>query len=263
MINNFVPAMALLTSRVNANPDVCDLSVTGEIFYDYELRQKGQIIELIEAQVANPAKKMKLGTGAPPAPKVLKSVTVDDLRTYAKFLDKTGYGDYSDVKTDTVWKAIYDVKSRSLPHKNGKVTSTKAIESSPCLRCGFIFPVDNITVDHQRPQSGGGFAAMLKVFRAMDLTMDGASGLKGQTIFDAVINKSVVAKSKRTDQAHVSATGFRGRRYELSYEGMLVYSVMRAITSKSILLQACMHNACNLAPLCAVCNSSKNNTWHY
>lgn len=256
MIYNFTNGMATAKSTVSGGITTVDLSTAGEVYLEWSIEAEGSNFKLIETATKVGSKKRLKDT-------VLFSLTKADLQVYATFLDKTGFANYKDVKTDTSWQQIYDVASRALPHKEGKVIGTKYTDSVPCVNCGFIFPLENITVDHQRPQSGGACSAALKVFRAMGLTVDAARGFKGLHIFDVVSKGHVLNKSKKIVINNPSGTGLRGQRYELSDEGVLVYSIMRAITSKSILMQACMNNACNLSPLCGICNSSKNNKWLY
>jgi len=90
---------------------------------------------------------------------------------------------YDGVKTNNVWRQLYQVKLRQLACVEGPNEKLGLPEdSAPCHMCGLVLPLSSIDIDHQRPQAGGESEAVAKVFRAFGLTMQGAVGSKGLAI---------------------------------------------------------------------------------
>jgi hypothetical protein len=164
---------------------------------------------------------------------------------------------YRQVIDNPDFRTIYSVKRRSFEHmhSNGRIFP-HMLESAPCRTCGILLPIDNLQVDHQRPQSGGTTEAIAKVFRACGLTAEGPQGPKGQQFLANAGAARVFTK--------VNSTPYEGEstedRYSLNSVGAFIYSFwIKAYQNTDVLAEKCLHNMLNLRLLCSACNTSRGN----
>lgn len=181
-----------------------------------------------------------------------RSIAIDihDLRRTARFIDRFSFAPsaYGRVKESDAFQAIYGAAVRELPSMQGP----KSLLSIACRECELYFPVRNITVDHQRSQAGGHNAAIVKVFRACGLTVEGPKGEKGQWLYNQMMQDLPVKKKE-------SFIPSAKNRYTLNGMGMTMYSLALHSGQADGLGQICMHNMLNLKPLCGYCNSVRGN----
>jgi hypothetical protein len=166
---------------------------------------------------------------------------------------------YRGVADEPMFRDLYDVSQRALPYVEGGVLVHKTVESAPCMMCGVVLPLRNLTIDHQRPQAGGELEAVLKTFRAFGLTQEGPKGPKGQAILTHL--RGGVPLGKVMPQLGRPAMGGTSlnKRYSLTDEGTMLYSFVAAAGELDSLKSQCMHGLLNLRPVCQACNSSRGN----
>lgn len=163
---------------------------------------------------------------------------------------------YASAKQNTTWQALYQVQKRPLFYLvNGAQAHGVSEDSAPCIYCGLLLPLRLITVDHQRPQTGGETEAVAKVFRTMGWTAGGPSGTKGQSFQSGILTPV----EPRASRGVRTTTSTLSQRYTLNALGSLWYSLAVAVGARAELEATCMHSLVNLAPLCQSCNSSKSN----
>lgn len=169
---------------------------------------------------------------------------------------KTQYGNVVD---DPMFHKLYDVQDRFLSYIEDGATITRSTPSAPCMICGFILPLRNLTVDHQRPQTGGVNEAVLKTFRAFGLTTEGPQGPKGRAIL-AHITQGIQVGAVATQPARAVLGGTSlADRYTLSDIGTVLYSFVASAGETALLESQCMHGLLNLKPACGACNSARGN----
>lgn len=169
---------------------------------------------------------------------------------------KTQYGKVAD---SYLFKLLYDVKDRHLNYIENGVPSLKCVLSAPCMVCGLVLPLKNLTIDHQRPQSGGELEAVLKTFRALGLTEEGPQGPKGQAILQLIRNNIPLQAVPTLPGRGVLGGNSRENRYTLNRDGLILYSFMVAAQKKDELKSQSMHSLFNLKPACQRCNSARGN----
>lgn len=138
------------------------------------------------------------------------------------------------------WQRCFQPKTVDFSFRN-QVSATPKLAIS-CKKCGIYLPPEQMSVDHQAPQTRGENLAILRVFRHFGYTFDGPKGNKA--------NPRLKDTSGTTD-----------RRYELTIEGCLFYSCFIHSGYEAELQEMCMHNFYNLDAMCKKCNSSKSNTF--
>lgn len=174
---------------------------------------------------------------------------------------------YAGIKGSSPWRKLYQHGKRKLWYINGTTLQAGEDEDTfPCMQCGLVLPERLITVDHQRPQSGGEVEAVTKVLRAMGLTKGDPSGAKGK-VFQAAFEKDrllgyvlfgIGAKPipTRIGRSVVHSSTLK-ERYTLTNAGAIFLSLAVAAGVYDELAKLSMHSLLNLAPLCQSCNSSK------
>lgn len=166
---------------------------------------------------------------------------------------------YANVADDPIFHLLYDVQPRSLAYIEAGTPINKPTLSAPCMICGLVLPLRNLTVDHQRPQSGGEIEAVLKTLRAFGLTNEGPKGPKGQAILRH-FTKATPLGPVLTQPSRVALGGTNlADRYTLNDVGAILYSFVAAAGQKAELQSQCMHGLLNLKPACQTCNSSRGN----
>ncbi len=162
---------------------------------------------------------------------------------------------------DTVlFQQLYDVKTRTFQYKKNNVTVTQQELSAPCMKCGIILPVQQLTIDHQAPQTDGEYEALLKTFRAFGLTHGAPQGPKGQAIQQHFTRGTAMRPiPTRISRPILTSTFSLDDRYTLNDEGVAIYSLIRNEGLLGDLLTACMHGLCNLRPMCGHCNTARGN----
>lgn len=153
------------------------------------------------------------------------------------------------MKKVQAWKDFYGYKQIPAEYidkqGNKKTTFEWAV---PCRFCGLVTYEKLITVDHQNPQKGGEYFAVLKVFRGLGLTMSPPKGPKA----------AVTLKERAASVGGAWGKVSEGK-YRLSEAGTIYYSIIKAAGQWDLLKKKCMHSYLNLSPMCAYCNSSKSN----
>ena len=187
----------------------------------------------------------------------IETITKDQSK---KFIEAFGpsysYGstDYRNCMDLDLWQAAYDVQDAQFTQYI-KATDSKVPIMKPSTvcrgRCQLVLPVKSMTIDHQRPQKGGQYKAISRVFRGLGLTKEGPRGVK---------NRAAIARfaADLGGTVHPAPTAKRNARNELSDAGVIYYSILKKIDLAG-LKSACMHHYLNLAPMCSNCNSSKGN----
>ncbi len=179
---------------------------------------------------------------------------------------------YDEIVKSRIWCQFYQRGNRSLAYVNGTtLTPGVAEDSIPCKKCGLVLPMKLITIDHQRPQAGGEFEAVAKVFRIFGLTLEGPKGAKGKA-FQELVQKGGTATNVvlagdmgvlTVAPLPVGVKALGGNsladRYTLNDSGTMYYSLVKAAGALKELQDRCMHSLLNLAPLCQSCNNIKNN----
>lgn len=179
------------------------------------------------------------------------------------------YEDYARIKRHKLFAKIYLSELRPVSYLENGLVTTKECNTYPCMMCGIILPEHLITIDHHHPQAGGELLALLKVFRACGLTLNGPRGSLGQAylkhahqsylnLASAIIygdDWPLLEPSKSTsDDVHYE------QRNSLTNQGILIYSLLVWSMDIPRVIQNCMDSLLNLKPLCQSCNSSKSNS---
>lgn len=193
--------------------------------------------------------------------KVIKRVDMGRLLGLAGSISNTGFArtQYAKVQKNGLFEQLYDVKDRLFEYVEAGKPVQKQVPSAPCMICGLVLPLRNLTIDHQRPQKGGEIEAVLKTFRAFGLTLEGPGGPKGQAILAHVNTGKALAPLPTQPGRDALGGGAAARRYSLNEDGMFLYSFVAAANQIQQLKDACMHGLLNLKPACGACNSSKGN----
>ncbi len=159
------------------------------------------------------------------------------------------FSDHKNVKDVQAWKDFYGYKQIWVEYINKQGSTRSAHEwAVPCRYCGLVTHEKLITVDHQNPQTGGETYAVLKVFRGLGLTLTPPKG-----------PKAAIALKKWAASVGGSSGTTDGGKYRLNPAGTIYYSMIKAANELATLKKKCMHSYLNLSPMCAHCNSSKNN----
>jgi hypothetical protein len=167
---------------------------------------------------------------------------------------KTQYGD---VTQDPLFHLLYDVQDRALSYVEAGNSTQKLVRSAPCMICGLVLPLRNLTVDHQRPQTGGELEAVAKTFRAFGLTEEGPKGPKGQKIMQHLLTGlPPTAVPTQSNRAPLGGSSLNAR-YTLNLAGNVLYSFVSEAGDAELLQTACLHGLLNLRPACGACNSSR------
>jgi len=182
------------------------------------------------------------------------SIPMQNIRALANNIDEYHHANYRNVMLNSAWRSLYQVRKRSLLQigTDGLTDYNVSTESVPCYDCGYIFPLENITVDHQKPQTGGVFLAIAKVFRAFGYAEEQSQGQKGRTIGGFVALSAIPIRQSKNGTK-------KDDRNTLNKEGTAIFSLLYE-KQGNILERCCMHSLINLKPLCNSCNSSKGNT---
>ena len=175
---------------------------------------------------------------------------------------------YDLAKTNAVWKKLYQHAPRTVHYVEGMTLATKTEDTYPCLYCGIVLPTRLVTVDHQRPQTGGEKEAIAKVFRVLGWTIAGSKGSKGVgltgqnltslQLFHQYMTVIPVPTKKGAGPKPPSTTTV-GDRYTLNGAGAFLYSIAKLAGAITELEKRCMNSLINLAPACQPCNSSRSN----
>ena len=188
-----------------------------------------------------------------------QSIPMGELVARAGMLDGVAFApsQYGNVKDYQPFRELYNVKDRMLLRIENKSETYQLLESAPCMQCGLVLPLRNLTVDHQAPQSGGELQAVAKVFRAFGLTKEGPQGPKGKSIQSHVGSGAPLEVVPTRPGRPALAGTSKANRYTLNQWGAVLYSFAAECGDLGSLKQLCMHSLLNLAPLCGPCNSSK------
>lgn len=164
---------------------------------------------------------------------------------------------YTKVEDDPAYQRLYDVRQRDFTYVQDGIEITRSALGAPCMVCGLMLPMRNMTVDHQRPQTGGQDEAVLKTFRAFGLTTEGPKGSKGKAMLAHLTEGVPLATSTPEYGREVVITGSVNDRYTLNLTGAVIYSFVVAANLTSELASQCMHGLLNLRPSCGACNSAR------
>lgn len=170
-------------------------------------------------------------------------------------------GDYRRVLQDENWGKLFHTKSRSVDFIHGTTPQSKPLKTMPCYKCGLVLPRTHMTVDHVKPQSGGGDQAVLKVLRNLDLGLTEAQGKGG--VAKAYMNDSFKPLPTKAGDILVidEDDGGEGKRarYTFTAKGVAFLSAAVAASSLERMRDMCLNSIYNLKPYCAKCNSKKSN----
>lgn len=167
---------------------------------------------------------------------------------------------YRSVLNHPSWLQLYQSSLRNIQYINhGNTLQVQNEQTVPCHECGIVLPIDHITIDHQKPQTGGETQAILKVLRniGLGLTHAGPSGAKGVQVQALLANQTltpVPTKLGKTANPPDPAP-----KYTLTMQGIAFVSAVAAANCTAELKRSCMHSMINLAPHCFRCNLLKNN----
>jgi hypothetical protein len=179
---------------------------------------------------------------------------------FVNFIGNNTYNIHGNVLTNSpAWRGFYNAAPRVLLYLNaaGQPMPAPMVDTVPCYDCGLVLPLNNIQIDHQRPQVSNDLEPICKVFRAMGLTLDGPAGPKGlhhvPTISPAV-----------GDLAH-AGVGTLQAKYTLNAVGKIYYTLAdwSGLLGDNTLGAACMNHLVNLRPLYAHCNAPNRNVRHF
>lgn len=151
---------------------------------------------------------------------------------------------YRNVRTNQDWRTLWGYGPHQVPYRTG----SRSEASVYCTQCNVLIPAFCVTVDHVKPQAGGGNQAMLKVFRALGLTAAGPKGTAGKWVFTTY--KKAPAPGGATQKQD---------RYAMTFEGAAIFSAICSAGARADLKDACLNNIVNLRPMCIHCNTSKGN----
>lgn len=184
-------------------------------------------------------------------------LTDQHIRSFCRFW---GHGksytpnQYRLVKQNLHWQALYH-HQQNYPFptidKQG-VAGTSHEEAAPCVGCNVLMPYRCLTVDHQRPQVGGDLLAVMRVFRALGLTVGGPQGRKG---LSALQNHAASVGGVQP-----APNGQAVQKNQLNIQGQMYFTLLREDDDvwANVKTQA-MHHYVNLRPMCGPCNSQLGN----
>ncbi len=106
----------------------------------------------------------------------------EELRNFFAFVQDHTDSNYRNVKYDQLWRQVYGVRQKQFDTYDSRANQkgTTILDATYCQNCGVVLPLRNLTIDHQKPQQGGAMEAMLRVFRALGLTVSTGSGQKNR-----------------------------------------------------------------------------------
>jgi len=163
------------------------------------------------------------------------------------------HGNYRSAKTDQFWREVYGVTQTMVTYVPTKHNKNKngayLADSVACRRCGLILPLTAMTIDHQKPQEGGGMLAVCRLFRALGLTTGAPKGAKPQRLLENYAN--AVGGTQKGEGG--------GSRTTLDHRGCIYYSLVFHAKLFDWFVGECMHSLANLRPLCGRCNSRIGN----
>lgn len=164
------------------------------------------------------------------------------------------------------WRRMYKCGPTSVKFLGPNGYEEAYIDGTACIDCGLILPLSHMTIDHQRPQSGGETEAIARLFRACDLTDGKPVGAKGKGLINQFKgvgldpgDYSKIPKPARNATPQTSPTTSRTSRYTLSSMGHLIYAAIVSAGEIERLKRLGMHSLANLKPLCTVCNPRRSN----
>lgn len=164
------------------------------------------------------------------------------------------------------WRRMYKCGPTNVKFLGPDGYEEAYIDGTACIACGLVLPLSHMTIDHQRPQSGGETQAIARLFRACDLTAGQPVGAKGK----ALVNQfkgvgldpgdySKIPKLARTASPQTDPILGKTSRYTLSSIGHLIYAAIVSAGEIERLKKLGMHSLANLKPLCTVCNPRRSN----
>jgi 5-methylcytosine-specific restriction endonuclease McrA len=185
-----------------------------------------------------------------------ETINLEVLKDFASVIDEYAYpiSRYRNILDNADYQRIYGIGDRDVlkVDEEGKEYKQRVI-TGVCQECRIVLPWEYLTVDHQRPQKGGEYEAILKTFRTLGLTMGGPKGHKGKFIQAILENRY-----KHFAEAPLESES-RDLRYKLNDKGIIFYTLIRRQRHQFALYKACMHGLLNMKPLCSICNSRRGN----
>lgn len=162
---------------------------------------------------------------------------------FVRMLDNLGHAktQYGKVSDSHIFRTLYNFANRQLPAFVNGVETTQAVDSGPCMGCGFIYPWDKLTIDHQRPQGGGANEAVLKAMRHCGLTEEGPKGHKGQALLQHLQSGARLTPVPPKPGRAITSTGNLEKRYTLTVEGTTIYTLLRSENKIGDLKALAMH----------------------
>ncbi|MDN2709850.1 hypothetical protein O0880_10530 [Janthinobacterium sp. SUN118] len=190
------------------------------------------------------------------------SATALQVNAFVNFIvgHSFAFGQHRAVLNHAPWRNLYNVAPRVLAYmdSHGAAVVNPATDSVPCVDCDILLPINNITIDHQRPQNGRFEEAVCKVFRSIGLTTGRPTGPKG--IHFANLHAATVGGVVGGAPIPV-----RVAKYTLNDMGKIYYTLAQwcGLTVNGELFNACMDHMINLRPLCHSCNTPLRNVAYF
>jgi hypothetical protein len=192
---------------------------------------------------------------------VIALVDLGQMQGVVRMIDSLAHAKttYRNALHSDPWRLLYNVRERNVSYIENETPVTKHELTLPCMNCGIVLPIGHISIDHQRPQSGGELEAVLKTLRVCGLTNEGPKGTKGLMLMRHLTQGlSLAPLPTRPNRPRAAGTSLPAR-YTLNILGSVLYSLLIAAQAEDELKARCMHGLMNLAPLCQPCNSSRGN----
>jgi hypothetical protein len=184
-----------------------------------------------------------------------------DAKGIAQKIDGLYVGsDHLNVKTNNVWKLIYQVSQRQVPYMAADGTiATRANFTVPCHNCGVVIPFEFLQVDHYDPQAGGQSLHLLKLLRAVGGTTAAPTGGKGSQYFASQNLTGLVLHPKARDRTYVHlATATAAAKWTTNARGIAFLSLLKYADGFDDGARMCKNSLLNLVPLCPECNRVKS-----
>lgn len=188
----------------------------------------------------------------------IETLTRQQLRDFFDFVCLHTDTNYRTVKNSQLWRTLYGVHPKTFSTYDSKqnTNGVAMFDSSYCQHCGLILPLRNLTIDHQKPQSGGEVEAMLRLFRAAGLTVSTGYGNKNRHLQ----NNFAAGFGGNTTVLPRGQKGNVNDRYTLTLKGALYFTVLQSFNLTTEMKKMSMHHIVNLRPMCGPCNSQLRDT---
>lgn len=190
------------------------------------------------------------------------SLDLNLLITIADAIEKLYVYDHKNIKYNIQWRTIYQAETRNVQFIAKQTHQTSSLLTIPCHYCGIILPLALIEIDHFKPQTGGEDAAVLKIFRNLNigLTEHQGSGQKANAIRSGFALKINTQRGKYNSLQDPNFTKPKDLlKNQLTDFGASIKTAFEKMDLYDDLKTCCMNSLLNLVPSCGRCNKSKSN----